>query len=350
MAEKVVSEIGGGRYGISRGIKKSDLEKFAIDPKTQLIQIAEPLSEKEVELLESIVFSKRSDIQFRVYAHYNQVCNLTFLERIPSLRKLLINCILDATGIESICKLKNIELIGVDIFNLDNFDFLNKLNPFIRELHLGETKSKKPKIDSIARFSDLKILYLEGQQNGIEVINQLKNLEEITLRSISTSNIDYIKGLQKLWSVDVKLGGIKNFEALTSLPNLKYLELWQVRDLSDLSFISKLTTLQHLYIQSLKQLKQLPDFSNCHSLRRIYLENLKGLTELGSLKTAPNLEEFIYVLAQSQAPEKLIPALENSIVKRVCCRFGSDKKNNLFDELAAKYGKEQYRYTEFIYK
>ncbi|WP_445749337.1 hypothetical protein [Polaribacter sp.] len=196
----------------------------------------------------------------------------------------------------------------------------------------------------------MEYLYLEGQQKGCESINQLKKLKKIVLRSISTPNLDYLQGLKELWSVDIKLGGIKNLDALKTLPNLKYLELWQVRDLADLSFISELTNLQNLFIQSLKQVQKLPDFENSTALRRIYLENLKGLKDLSNVKSAPALEEFIYVLAENQIPENLIPILENPKLKSVFCRFGSNKKNDTFDDMVLKYGKQIYKYNEFKYK
>ena len=349
MSLQVVNEII-GQYQITKGIKKSDLKRLASDKKVQSIQFASPLTTKELEQLEDIVFSKRPDISLRVYGHYGENCDLSFIKRIPSLRKFSADCLMEASGIESVTELKAIEELGVGIYNINNFDFLDNINPNLKELYLHRTKSKKPKISSISRFLDLEHLYLEGQQNGIEEINQLKKLKKIVLRSISTKNIDFLIGLNELWSVDIKLGGIKNFDALKTLPKLKYLELWQIRNLSDLSFVSNLTTLQNLFIQSLKQLSELPNFKNNSALRRIYLENLKGLTNLNSLKNAPNLKELIYVLAENQQPENLIPALENQSLESIFCRFGSDKKNSKFDLLAEEYGKKKYEYSKFEYK
>jgi len=339
-----------GQYQISKGISKKELEKLSNNPKTNSIQFVKPLDENEIILLEAIVFSKRPDISLRVYGHYGEECDLTFIEQIPSLRGFSADSLMDAKGIESVTTLKDLEKLGVGIFNLDNFDFLKTINPQIKELSLHQTRSNKPNISSIKRFSDLKVLYLESQQNGIEAIGNLHKLEEITLRSISTPNVDYLAGLQNLWSVDIKLGGIKNFDGVTSLSKLKYLELWQVRGLKDLSFISKLTTLQNLFIQSLKQVEQLPDFSNLAALRRIYLENLKGLTHLSTLKTASVLEEFVFVMAGNLDPEKLIPVLENPSLKNIFCGFGSEKKNNRFNELASTYNKGRYSYSKFKYE
>lgn len=349
MSLKAINEIN-GQYEISNGVTKSDLEKLAINKKTKYLQFVNPLSINEIELLENIIFSKRPDISLRVYGHYGQKCDLTFVERIPSLRKFSADCLMNAEGIESVVKLKNLEKLGVGIYNLENFDFLERVNPNIKELSLLQTKSKKTSIDLISRFTELEYLYLEGQQKGIDSIRHLKKLQQLVLRSISTINLDFLKGLEELWSVDIKLGGIKNFDSLTTLPKLKYLELWQIRDLRDLSFISNLPALQNLFIQSLKHVDKLPDFSNCKSLRRLYLENLKGLKDLTSIANANSIEEFIYVSAENQEPENLFPVLENINIKSVSCGFGNAKKNNYFKQLIKEYNKIQYTQSDFKYE
>jgi hypothetical protein len=349
MGVKTVNEIT-GQYEIYQGVTKDDLKQLIKNPKASSIQFSTPLDKKVVDYLEEIVFSQRPDILLRVYGHYSEECNLQFLERIPSLRKLWADCLRNAKGIESINKIQNIEILGVGIFELDNFDFLDKITPTLKELYLHQTRSKKPKIDSISRFKNLEYLYLEGQSKGIEGIEKLKGLKKIVLRSISTENLDYLTGQNNLWSVDIKLGGIKNFDALKTLPNLKYLELWQIRDLADLSFISSLEPLQNLFIQSLRNVEKLPPLDRLKKLRRIYLENLKGLKHLNSLRHIENLKEFVYVLAQNQEPENLKPVLDNPSVKSVLCRFGSDKKNDTFDNLVRKAGKGIYKWSEFNYE
>jgi hypothetical protein len=348
MSVVTVSELW-GQYQISKGVTEADLEHLAANPNTKSIQLVSPLSVHEVDQLEKLVFSLRPDIALRVYGHYGETCDLTFLRRIPSLRRVSADCLRDAKGIEEVAHLEHLEHLGVGIYNLDSFDFLNEVNANLKELYLELTKSKKPKITGIRRFGQLEYLYLEGQQKGIEAINDLKNLQRIVLRSISTENVDYLKNLQHLWSVDVKLGGIKDFSALASLTALKYLELWQVRGLADLSFMSQLESLQFVFIESLKQVTQLPDFSTNRRLRRIHLQNLVGLTDLSSLRNAPALKEFRYTQAHNQEPENMLPSLENPVVERVFCNFGSDKKNSRFNELAKQYKKGTYDLSEFEY-
>lgn len=350
MILKNVNEISNtGRFHISTGITENDLIKIVQNPRTKSIQFSEPLSINEIDLLEKVIYSKRPEISLRIFGHYGSTCDLNVIERIPSLRSFSADCLIDAQGIELVTQLANLEHLGVGILNLDNFDFLDRISPNLTELYIHQTRSKKPKIDSISRFSQLEYLFLDGQQNGIEALSSLKRLQKVVLRSISTKDIDYLKYLENLWSVDVKLGGIRNFDALTTLPNLKYLELWQVRDLDDLSFISKLPILQNLFLQSLKQVKALPDFTHNQSLRRIFMENLKGLQDLSSLRNASALGEFIYISAQNQLPENMLPALENPNLKKILCMFGSNKKNHHFKELVKQYNKEEYQYEDFQY-
>ena len=348
MSIKTVDE-SSGRFEIQTGdITKNDIKKWAVDTRIQIIQLKNPIINKEIELLENELFSKRPDISFRVYGHK---CDLSFLERMPSLRNVSADCLIDASNIEAVTKLKNLETLCVGIFNLDNFDFLKNISPKIKKLTLLETRSKKPKIDCISRFTDLEYLYLEGQQKGIASIACLKKLQDITLRSISTKDVDYLSELENLWSVDIKLGGIKNFDALTTLPKLKYLELWQVRGLSDLSFMSDLPTLQNLFLQSLIQVTKMPNLNRNISLKRIVLENLKGLTDLTALKFAPNLKEFKFVgpIAAKLEPEDLLPLLENPMVEKVSCYF-SGKKYAYFRELIEKHKKQEYKSSKFKYE
>ncbi len=339
-----------GSYEISNGVTAHDLEKIVIDPKAWKIDFSNTWSEKEILLLESVVFSKRPDILLVVGGNHGDLCDLSLIQKLSSVRKLSIHGLMDIKGIEAITQLEKLECLSIGAYALQDFDFLHKINPYLKHLSLYQTQSKKPRIEALGRFEQLEYLLLEGQQKGIEAVSSLKQLKQIVLRSISTKDVDYLKNLEHLWSVDIKLGGIKDFTGLTALPSIKYLELWQVLGLADLSFISDLKTLQNLFIQSLRHLSKLPDFSNNINLRRIYFENLKGLKDLSSLKKVPNLKDFIYVLAQNQEPEDILSVLENPSVKKVFCRFGSDRKNNRFDELAKQYNKSEYVYRKFKYK
>ena len=204
-------------------------------------------------------------------------------------------------------------------------------------MFLGRTKSKKPDLSPLARFHLLEDLYLEGQQKNIEVLGKLTHLKDVTLRSISTPDLQYLTPLEEIWSLDIKLGGIKNLDAISGMENIKYLELWQIRGLHDLSVISNLPGLQYLFLESLPQIKSLPSLHALGKLRRIFLDNLKGLENLDSLEHAPALEDFIQWGAGNIEVEGYLPLLRNPILKRLKVIFDSQKKNKSFSALLQQY-------------
>ena len=152
-------------------------------------------------------------------------------------------------------------------------------------LYLGGTKSKKPDLAHLTRFKLLEEIFIEGQKKNIEVLSQLLNLKDVTLRSISTPDIKYLRPLSKMWSLDIKLGGIRNLNGLEGMKHIKYLELWQIRGLSDIEVISSLTGLQYLFLQSLRQIESLPDLSKLRELKRISLENMGGLKDIRAFRS-----------------------------------------------------------------
>lgn len=349
MSFKAVNEIL-GRYGVSNKISEREIKKLAKIDNLSVIQFDNPVTDNSIwQNLETYLLSKRPDIELRVFGHYGKECDLSFLQYIPSAKNFSADCLMDCKNVEKISLLKNLEILGLGIFNLPSFDFLNEISPKLKSLFIGQTKSKKPNVSVISRFKDLEYLYVEGHNKGIESIYDLKNLEKIVLRSISTDNVDYLKGLNNLWSVDIKLGGIKDFTALTEVKGIKYLELWQVRELLDIDFVSKLSELQFLFLQSLPNIEKVPDLIANKKLRRIHFENLKGLKNIDSLQYVENLEEFIYFDCSNFQPEDLITVLKNKSLKSISVGFGSVKKNEKFDYYMAEYGKAFYKYKKFDY-
>jgi hypothetical protein len=118
-----------------------------------------------------------------------------------------------AVSLEQLSSLGQLEELSIDNYSLENFDFLSTLPKGMKSLTLGPTKSKKPRLDSLARFQSLQKLCVSGQQNGIGVVAELQKLKEVSLCRISTPNIEYVSRLPQLWSLDIKLGGIESLSA-----------------------------------------------------------------------------------------------------------------------------------------
>lgn len=320
-------------------LTRAEIEQIALDPEVKVVQCSSPVVPQTLDLFNEILFPRRPEIELRLYGFYSSVCDLSFLNRVGNVRHFSADCLRTAVGIEHVACLVNLDQLVVGVYNLEDFDFLKSIPDGIKSLTLTATKSKRPRLDALARFHSLRKLYLEGQQQGIEVLSQLSTLEEVTLRSISTKNLDYVAGLPRLWSLDIKLGGIRDFSSIAYKQSIKYLELWQVRGLSDLSFISSLTGLQYLFLQSLRNVILIPDLSALTKLRRLHLENMKGLADVSAILQAPALENFSHVSARNILPEQYKGLLLMPTLERVHIGFGSQKKHDAFAELAIRHGK-----------
>jgi hypothetical protein len=202
----------------------------------------------------------------------------------------------------------------------------------------------------LAHLPQLRTLYIDSQQKDIDVLSELHGLEDVTLRSVSTGGLDYLHNLKKLWSIDLKLGGITDLSALTGMRGVKYLELWQIKGLSDISAIAQMPGLQYLFLQSLKNVRQLPDLSALKSLRRIHLDTMKGLKDLTALNTAPAFEEFVHLAAQGMRPGDYLDILKTKTLKRALVGFGSEKKNIEFRRLMDQHGIAAFAHAEFSFK
>ncbi len=320
-------------------LSAEDIAKLALNCNLRRIQCMRPMPDSLWIMLDNLFFRTRGDVELRIYGHYSEECDLQFLRHVGHVKRFSADCLMTARNLEAVAGLKDLELLGIGVFELRDFELLRNIPEQLQTLRLGPTRSGFLSLAPLERFRNLRTLYIEGHNKSIEVLSCLPLLEDVTLRSVTTSDLRYLAPLEKLWSLDVKLGGIKSFAGIEGKSSIKYLELWQIRNLENIDVISTLTGLQNLFLQSLPNVVRAPSVSDLGSLRRVVLQNLKGLTDLSSLEMAPALEEFGLFEAKRQEPEIVLPVLQNPNVKFCDCWFGSDRKNARFSQLCGKYAK-----------
>lgn len=222
--------------------------------------------------------------------------------------------------------------VAVDaLYKLESLDGLRFLNDDLESLVLGRTR-RRLSIESLARFKNLRQLYLEGLDKGIEVVSELRELRSLTLRSITLPNLELLLPLTKLRSLDIKLGGTTNLSPLSEMKQIEYLELWMIRGFSDLSEIAGLPRLRYLFLQALKQVNELPDLSQCERLERINLETMKGLTDLRPLRTAPALTDLSMYDMPHLRWEHVEVLKDHPTLKGLAIGTGSAKRHAQFSE------------------
>ena len=251
-------------------------------------------------------FAQYPDMKLRAYRSYDDsIRDLEFLRHFPTLRRFQADALFASLG---------------------SLDGLRHLPPELEELVIGETE-RRLDLGVLSRFSGLKTLYLERQTKGIEVLSELRSLEDLTLRSITLPDLSLLLPLRRLQSLDIKLGGTRDLGLLPRIGELRYLELWLIKGLSDISAVGDIPTLRYLFLQALRQVDSLPDLAGAASLRRVHLETMKGLRDLRPLATAPALEGVALIDMRHLVPADLQPLVGMPTLKAVSAGLGSHRKN-----------------------
>jgi len=328
------------RIDFTDSLSMTDIEYLVSYSPIKVLQCSSPVKEVTWELLNFEFFRRRPEVELRIYGFHSQECDLSFASKMSYVRHFTADCLMSASGIESIAKIPELLTLIIGIYDLDNFNFLWSVPDTLTSLLLGNTRSKKPDLLPLSRFRGLNRIYLDGQQKNIDVLSELGALEDVTLRSITTPDLHYLSGLQRMWSLDIKLGGNHDLSAIQNMEGIKYLAMWQLREFNNIDVIAHLPGLQNLFLQSLPQIYAVPSLREARNLRRITFQNLKGLKNFTELQWAPALEDFILIQGQSQQPEDLLPVLCNPNLHRASAHFGSIKKEKRFKEFLQAYGIE----------
>jgi hypothetical protein len=225
-------------------------------------------------------------------------------------------------------------LYGFDLLShwFDKFSDLELLPSSLQSLDLGDG-TKRLSLRILERFANLRVLGLDGHRKNIDSIACLTKMEDLTLRSISLPNLDYLLPMKRLRSLDIKLGGTRNLNQVASFTTLKYLEVWQVKGLSDLGFMGDATSLEHVFLQSLKQVTQLPSFGKLTRLKRVELEQMSGVSDLAPVADAPALEELVVSHARHLRPEDFRPFVGHPTLRAASIGLGSIRRNEQVQSL-----------------
>jgi hypothetical protein len=332
-------------------VSETSLRAIVTQPGLCTLQCSEPVGDHVWKLINEIVCTSRPDIEIRIYGHYGAVCDLRIAKLLPRARRFSADCLTRAIGVESLAEMRHLESLSVGVFELGDFGFLDHVTAGLTSLRLGPTRSKRSDLSPLRRFPALRTLTVAGHTKGIEVLAHLLELEQLMLRSVTTTNLQYLEHLPKLWSLDIGLGGIHDFGGVEGKGTVKHLQLWRIRELPSLDVIGSLPNLQNVSLEALPQIRAFPKLVNSLALRRVVIDNLKGLQDFSAFESAPALEEFGFLQGSKQSPEQLLPVLRNPGVRRVSAFFGSDRKNDEFSALRQRHGKDEFQLShEFAYR
>lgn len=320
-------------YCIKEPITEIEIIDLVSDSNCKRLIASGMLEMKSWSIINDILFSNRKDITLVATVGYPGVLDFNFVSLLSNVENFCV-CADKSNQPELVGTMKNIKTLSLHaIVSVQSLEFLEGLNAdILEELEVGVTKANID-LSVLKRFKNLKKLKLEYHKKNIESLSELENLEELFLYQVSITNVNFLSNLKKLLSLKVILGKYSDFSGIKGIDSLRYLELYQLRNLADISFISELPGLQYAFLGNLPKVDRLPDFSKLTKLRRIYLDNLKSLKDFSVLQTALNLEEFGLAKGFNNEPEDLEILLTLPKLKAVAVAFGSVKKNERFHKM-----------------
>lgn len=143
----------------------------------------------------------------------------------------------------------------------------------------GYTKSAE--LSLLSDYPNVEKLILSGDFANVDDISSLGSLNKLVIHISSNTPLNNLRipGLKSL-SLEEKL--CEGYEGLLT-ESLEYLELIEIRKLSDLSFVEGLSGLRKLYLNSLSAVEKLPDFGKMPNLYGLKIYELHKLNDLESL-------------------------------------------------------------------
>jgi hypothetical protein len=196
-----------------------------LDPRCRTVQFNSLLTENDFRRLAKFM-QQYPQVELRVYGNYDgRITDLAFLKHFPFIKRFT-----------------------VEIWQLENFNGLAFLPTDLEGLGLGQTKSRRHSLRFLERFPALRTLYIEGHTKDFEAVRHLERLKDLTLRSITLPDLSDLTALHQLKSLDIKLGGTTDLRLLPKVGKLRYLELWMIRGLTDITPVAEVESLQYLFL------------------------------------------------------------------------------------------------------
>lgn len=294
--------------------------------------VAETFTDAMFMQLDGLCSRHDESFGIRFYGQYGNSFDCKVVEKVPSVKSLWVDCLVDADNTDSLGTLLHIRKLSIGIHNLKDSEILRFDNfKKLKELYIGIGGATKASInlEYLKDFKNLSFLIVTGKVNNIEVIGMLDQLEELNLNSISNkTTLGFLNNNKKLKTLRITLGGREDLNEIIS-SNVENLELVWIRGLNDLSALSNFSKLKTLLIENQAQVKKIDLVGCSKDIEKIQLINCTALSDVSGLDNLLNLKQLsIYktkIDFDSYINKKFSKTLK--IFTLVSGKKGEDRKN-----------------------
>lgn len=189
--------------------------------------------------------------------------------------------------------IKGVERLSVDLWHTESLNAISSL-PNLRTLAISKNVRSKVSLKIIEPLENLEVLFTSISKD-IESVSNLKRLVKVNLSEVKTDNLNFLKTLTQLKTVNLSLGSYSSFDGLTKLPKLNRMHIHQVRGFDDevtSQVLANCQGLEALMLDNLTHITQLNFAQFLSGLKYLTLEGVKNLDTYDPLQYCKSLEIF----------------------------------------------------------
>jgi hypothetical protein len=174
--------------------------------------------------------------------------------------------------------------------------------------------AKKGRARDVARGRGTAEVWIDHATIEPDDLDWLAPVRRLTLWAVDLPE-GFLGTLPNLDWLDVRGGSGTSADFVIGCQRLRYLEINQVRGLSDVSAVGDLVTLELLSLYGLPRVTALPSLARLRALARLELGSLKGLASIAPALDAPALEELYLSRAVSMDADDPLRVRDASQIK-----------------------------------
>lgn len=249
-------------------------------------------TDRQLSILDGLCKKYNKDFGVRFYGHYSGAFDFKTLLKIPNVKCLYVDCLLEGDNVEVLGQLGYLDKLCLGVFEMKETEILNTDNlKNVSELIITETRTKALNLEYLKNFKNLKLLIIGEHRKNIESVGELSDLEFLSLNSVKKTPVNFVNRLKKLKTLKFILGGRENIQEIEE-NEIENLELVWVRGFNDLSNISKFKKIRTLHVEDNIQLPKIHFDTELKGLKDLKILNCKTLDSLTGLDKLSSLEQL----------------------------------------------------------
>ena len=256
----------------------------------QFNTLAEP--EPLLADLDALAATCGTALTIRIYGYDPRVFDTRILRALPHVASLSIDCHRNALYLEALGELRHLKRLSLGVYELAQADILQLENlRGLEHLHLGESAKDHIDLAPLRHYAHLSRLTIEGHHQHIDTLASLPALRDLSLYRIKNKvALDFVSGMARLRQLKLQLGGRESLADIEA-PLLEQLEVIRVRGLQQLGDIGRFPLLRALWVEDQIKLRQVVLGPNT-ALEHLNLHTCKTLDSLPGLAALPALRQL----------------------------------------------------------